>query len=158
MASYDRKFEVLFPSLDRLVRRPLTVADAGLVNPTGTSPVPLIDGEFVQINADEKYARATSTTQLAYACIEWRGAYEVQSSKKMSALAVGGYIADTIVFDTALTVLGAPVMIGTVNNAAVGSVNRAGLIAHTSTNLVIGYVIKLAASNGGLLRFQQTLV
>lgn len=158
MASYDRKFEVLFPSLDRLVRRPLVVANTGLVDPNGTSPVPLIDGEFVAIDTNEKYIRATDPTKLAYACIEWRGAYEVQSSKRMSALAVGGYIADTIVFDTGLTTLGAAVMIGTVNNTNVGSVNRTGLVAQTSTNLVIGYVVKLAASNGGLLRFQQTLV
>ncbi len=154
MADFDRQFEVVAPDLTMLYRKPLEAADTGLLDPTGTSPVPLIDGEFVQLNASYQWIRATDTTQLSYVCIEDRGDYGVQASRKLSALFIGGYEADTIVFDSALTTLGAPVMHGDVT---VGGATRRGLIAH-ATDLVVGYITRTAANNGGRLRFQQTLV
>ena len=155
MASYDRQFEVVAPDLSMLFRKPLEVADTGLLDPTSTSPVSLIDGEFVQINASYKWARASDLTQLSYVSIEDRGDFGVQASRKLSVLFIGGYEADTIVFDAGLTTLGAPVMHG---NVTIGGLTRRGLIAQTSTNLVIGYVTRTAATNGGRLRFHQTLV
>lgn len=155
MASYDRQFEVVAPDLSMLFRKPLEVADTALLDPTSTSPVSLIDGEFVQINASYKWARATDLTQLSYVTIEDRGDFGVQASRKLSTLFIGGYEADTIVFDAGLTTLGAPVMHG---NVTIGALTRRGLIAHTSTNLVIGYVTRTSATNGGRLRFHQTLV
>lgn len=158
MASYDRQFEVIMPSLDRLVRKPLEVADAGLLDPTGTSPVPLIDGELVQVNASYQWARGTTTTSPSHFTIEDRGDYGVQASKKLSAILAGGFEADTVVFDTAVTTLGAALMAGNVSNALSGSVTRRGLVAHTSTNVVIGYVMRPHASNNNKLRFLQVAV
>ena len=156
MANYNSKFEVIRPSLDSLIRAALPVTDAGLLNPLGTSPVPLLPGEFVEDAAGGKYARAdnTASTKLAYAVIEDQGDYGVQASGKLSALRGGTYEADTYLFAAGLTTLGAPVEVGVV---AVDGNNHSGLIANT-TGLVIGYVTKVAADNGGRLRFLQTLV
>ncbi len=157
MASYDRKFAIVRPTLDRLNRHPLEVSDTRLLDPLNTAVVPLIDGELVQINADYKYARATTATVPSYFVIEDRGDYGVQASRKLSALMGPSFLADTIVYDTALTTLGAAVGLGSVNNALSGSVARAGLVAAAS-NLVIGYITRVAANNGGLLQIIQTLV
>lgn len=159
MASYDRQFEIIRPTLDRVVRAAHPIADAALLDPTNASS--LIDGEFVQFNASYQLKRGDTPTQLSYAAIDDRGDTGVQAHKKLSIVQCGGYEANTLVFHTGLTTLGAPVMLGTVNNAATGSVNRAGLIAWVTAdpqNLIIGYVTRVASANGGRLRFQQTLV
>lgn len=159
MASYDRKFEIILPTLDRLSRMPLEVADLGLINPQSTSPVPLIDGELVFVDSTFKWARATDAAKPSFFVIEDRGDYGVQASRKMSAITSPGvgFWADTVVFDTALTTLGAQLMLGTVNNTLSGSVNRSGLVAHTGTNIKLGWVTRLAAVNGNRLRFISAL-
>jgi hypothetical protein len=157
MASFDRQFEVVRPSLDKLTRMSLEVADTRLLDPNETAVVPFIDGEFAQVDANYQWVRAADAARPSSAIIEWRGDYGVQAARKLSVLRCGGYEADTIVFDAALTTLGAGLGLGTVNNAAVGSVNRAGLIA-VGGNLIIGYVTRVAANNGGRLRFLQTQV
>ncbi len=153
MASYDRKFEVIAPTLDKLTRLPLEVETLGLLNPQGTNPVPLIDGELVALGATGKYIRATNASAPAFFSIEDRGDYGVQASRKLSAL-IGppGYIANTIVFDPANLVLGSPLMAGTVNTVATGSVVRRGLILDTGS-LRLGYVIKVPGINRNLLQF-----
>jgi hypothetical protein len=156
MASFDRKFEIILPTLDRLMRMPLEVSDLGLINPNGTSPVPLIDGELVFVDANFKWVRATDPTLPSFFIIEDRGDYGVQASRKMSAIVGPSFVADTIVFDTAIASLGQALDMGTVNNAAVGSVNRSGLVAHAGSNKILGYVMRLPASNGNRLRFIQT--
>jgi hypothetical protein len=157
MASYDRKFEVIKPDLSMLYRDSIEVADTAILNPESTSPPALIDGEMMQINASGQLIRAANVTQLCFAAMEDRGDYGVQASRKVSILRIGGYVANTAVFNAGLTTLGAPVMNGDVT---VGSLTRRGLVAWSTTpgDLIVGYVMKLAANNGGLLRFQQTLV
>jgi hypothetical protein len=158
MASFDRKFEIVYPTLDRLIRMPLEVGDLGLINPQSTVPVPLIDGELVFLNASGKYVRATDATAPAFFVLEDRGDYGVQASRKMSAV-VGptGFVANTIVFDAAIAALGQSLMLGTVNNAAVGSVNRAGLVPHAGANRRLGFVLRLPATNKNLLQFMSAL-
>jgi hypothetical protein len=158
MASYDRKFSVIQPGIDRLQRTPLEVADLGLVNPTGTSPVPLIDGELVTFDTSFKWARATDAAIPSFFVIEDRGDYGVQVSRKMSALTSPGmnFMADTIVYNTGLTTLGTKVMLGSVSNSLSGSVTRSGLIAFTA-GVCLGYVIRTPATNGGLLRIISAL-
>ena len=157
MASYDRKFEIIRPTLDRLMREPLEVSDARLVDPNNTAVVPLIDGELVQVTAEYKWNRASDNDVPSFFCIEDRGDYGVQASKRLTAIMGPSFVADTIVYDTALVTLGEDVMIGTVSNTLSGSVNRAGLVA-VSAGLVLGYVLRVAANNGGRLRIIQTLV
>lgn len=158
MASYDRKFEVIQPTLDRLVRKPLEVADLRLLDPTNVAVVPLIAGELVQLDSTYKWIRAATFTQPSFFSVEDRGDYGVQASRKLSAIMGGGaFECDTIVYNTGLTTVGAAVQGGVVNNSLSGGVNRAGLVA-SAGGVVLGYVTRVAALNNGLLRILQTLV
>lgn len=154
MASYDRTFEVVYPSLDRVQRVPLEVSDTRLLDPTNTAVVPLIDGEFVQITTAYKYARASSEDVPTFAVIEWRGDTGVQATRKLATVR-GAYEADTGVFDPTVTVLGTALKNGDVT---IGGATRRGLVAQGGSGLVLGYVTRTAATNGGRLRFIQTLV
>jgi hypothetical protein len=158
MASYDRQFDIVRPSMDRLIRAPLEANDPQLLNPQSTSPVPLIPGELVQINSSYKYIRAVNATEPSFFCIEDRGDYGVQASRKMSAIMGGTFEADTIVFDTALTTIGVAVKWGSVNNSLSGSVARAGLVAQGGTGIILAYITRVAATNGGRLRVLQMFV
>jgi hypothetical protein len=155
MASYDRKFEVIQPTLDRLSRKTLEVDDLQLLNPTYS--LALIPGELVQLSSVYKFKRATDAAVPSFFSIEDRGDYGPQAARKLSAIMGGSFEADTIVFSTALTSVGAAVQMGTVNNALSGSVNRAGLVA-SSGGIILGYVTKVASNNGGLIRVLQTFV
>lgn len=158
MASFDRKFEVIQPTLDRLIRKPLEVSDLRLLDPTNTVVVPLIPGELVQLDSTYKWIRAAAAAQPSFFSVEDRGDYGVQASRKLSAIMGGGaFECDTIVYNTGLTTVGAAVQFGVVNNSLSGSVNRAGLVA-SAGGLVLGYITRPAAVNGGLLRILQTLV
>jgi len=160
MASYDRKFEVIQPTLDRLVRKPLEVADTRLLDPTGANGavVPLIPGELVQIDSTYKWIRATNFSQPCFFTIEDRGDFITQATRKLSAIIGGGaFECDTIVYNTSITTIGAAVQGGVVNNSLSGNLNRAGLVP-SAGGLVIGYVTRAAANNNGLLRILQTLV
>ena len=157
MSSNDKKFEIVSPTdWSRLARPGMQVADKDLLNPMVASPkVPLMDGEFLSENSEYKLVRATDQLAPAYALIEWNGAYETQASGKVATLRGGTYEADTIVFDGASLVLHSPLMHGDVT---VGGLTRRGLLLRTASNLILGYVTKLPASNGGRLRFLQTAV
>lgn len=159
MSINDRKFEVVFPtSWDRLMRPAMDVADKDLLNPQVASPkVPLMDGEFMTENSEYKLVRATDFTPTipAYAWLEWRGDLGVQAAAKGAILKGGTYEADTIMFDPAGLALHSPLMVGAVT---VGGLVRSGLVLRTGANFIIGYVTKLAATNGGRTRFLQTAV
>lgn len=145
MASYDRQFEIVMPTFDRVMRMPVEVSDPLLVLPTSTSPLALIDGELLQFNATGKWARATDATKPSYFCLDERGDTNVQASKRLTAVVGPSMFIDTLVFDTALTTLGAELGQG---NVTVGGGTRSGLVA-ASTNFVLGYIVKTAAVNGG---------
>lgn len=159
MSTNDRRFEVVFPtSWDRLMRPAMDVADKDLLNPNVASPkVPLMDGEFLTENSEYKLVRATDYSPVipAYAYLEWRGDMGVQASGKGAILKGGTYEADTIVFDGTSLLHHSKLMVGAVT---VGGLVRSGLVLQTGSNFVVGYVTKLAASNGGRLRFIQTAV
>lgn len=153
----DKRFEIVMPTdWSRLSRPAMEVADKDLLNPLVASPkVPLMDGEFVSENSEYKLIRATDQAAPAYALIEWRGAHEVQAAGKVAILRGGTYEADTIVYDSTSLVLHSALMHG---DCTVGGLTRRGLLLRTGSNLILGYVTKLPATNGGRLRFIQTAV
>jgi hypothetical protein len=156
MANYDRKFEIVRPSLDKLTRASLELANPLLAGPTPASGVPFIPGELVTFDATYKLIRATVDTAPSYFVIDDRGDTGVQASRKLSVVMLGTFEADTIVFDTTLTTLFTPVKLGTVNNATIGGVNRSGLVDQAGSGIILGYITRVAASNGGRLRFHKT--
>lgn len=148
--SVDRKFEILRPSLDRLSRQPLEVANLGLINPSSTSPLCLVDGELVQIDATGKWIRATDADKPSHVVIDDRGDYGIQASRKLTAVVGGGhFIANTVLFNAALTTVGVAVKFGTVS---IEGQNRAALVAQAGSGLILGYVNKVASANGGKLQ------
>lgn len=151
--SVDRKFEVLRPTLDRLVRASLEIGNLALVNPLGITPVPLVDGELVQL-VGGKLVRATDGAKPAFFQIDDRGDIQNQASRKLSIICGGGaFWVNTPLFDAALTTEGAPVKVGSVT---IEGQARAGLVAQGGTGIILGYVMKPAALNGGLLQVYVT--
>ncbi len=151
--SVDRKFEVLRPTLDRLVRASIEVGQLGLLNPLGVSPVPLVDGELVQM-VGGKFVRATNAALPSFFSLEDRGDAGVQATRKLSAIVGGGsYWINTVLFDATLTTEGAPVKLGSVT---IEGIPRAALVAQGGTGLILGYVMKPASINGGRLQVMVT--
>lgn len=153
MADWDRQFEIHAPSdITQLHRKVRPVASNGLVAPGGTSPVPLIDGEFVTLNSDFKFTRPADGTVLSWAWMEDRGDYAIQGYKRGAALFLGNYEASTLVYDTDTYTLGQALEVGLHTEARFGGVARSALGAQ-STGITIARVIRLPAANGGKLRF-----
>ncbi len=149
MASYDRQFEILNPSLDRLIRRNYEVNVATLVDPSNAGC--LLDGELCQLS-NGKIIRATDPDKISFACLEERGDYGIQASKR-PALVMGQYIAQTIIFvSTGLSAFGVKMKMGSVT---LGGNVKSGLVLHDSTHTVVGYVMKPATAgvNGGRLEY-----
>jgi hypothetical protein len=148
--SVDRKFEVINPSsLDKLTRKSIEVGSLGLISPLGVTPVPLVDGELVQM-VQGKLVRATDATKPSFFALEDRGDLGVQVSRKLSIIAGGGnFWANTVLFDPTLTTEGVALKLGTVT---IEGVARAALIAQGGSGLILGYVAKPAAINSGKLQ------
>lgn len=154
--SVDRKFEVIRPTLDRLCRAPLEVANPAILNPMSTSPLAIVDGEFVSLDGAGKWVRTTTALLPAFAVIDERGDTGVQASRKLTALVSGGsYWANTVIYDATSLVAGSPLMWGSVT--VEGVAGRSGLVLRTGSNTILGYVLKLAATNAGKLQFISTL-
>jgi hypothetical protein len=155
MALYDRKFEILNPTLDRLIRRNWEVANPALLDPSNS--LCLIDGEFMQLDSSYKLIRSADAAKPSFALIEDRGDYGVQVHKR-PATVIGTYIAQTLVYATAIAAspFGTKLEVGTVNKASLGGVNRAGLVLQTA-GLVVGYIMKPASADGQPLEFISTL-
>lgn len=155
MALYDRKFEIVNPTLDRLIRRNFEIANPALLDPSQANS--LIDGEYMQLDSSYKLIRSADASKPSFAIIEDRGDYGVQVHKR-PAVVIGTYVAQTLVYATAIasSPFGTALEVGTVNKASLGGVNRAGLVART-TGLVVGYIMKPASADGQPLEYISTL-
>ena len=134
-------------------RRDFTVADKTLVNPT--NPNCIIDGEFVSLNLDYQLVRSVDSV-LGFAVFAEKGRFDVQAIGKLTVLYYKPYEADTRVFTAAGLTLGGPLAISDSVVMADG-ITRSGLIAAGGGTVVLGYVTRLPANNGGRLRFLKTL-
>jgi len=141
----------LVTDVQDLIRRDFTVADPTIINPTNSNP--LLDGEWVALNTSYQLVRA-GTGVLGFAVFAERGRFDVQAIGKTTVLFAKPYEADTRIFTAAGLALGAPLKI----SAAVtyDLQTRSGLVAH-DTGVIIGYVTRLPANNGGKLRFLKTI-
>lgn len=142
----------LVTEVQAVLRRDFTLADKTLANPTGTNP--LIDGEFVNLDANYHLIRGANGT-VGWAVFAERGRFDVQSIGKVPVLFAQSYEADTRVFTSAGLTLGGKLQISA--SVTVDGQTKSGL-ANYSSGEVIGYVTRLPANNGGRLRFLQTLV
>ena len=145
-------FRLVSP-VERIERRDLNLADRSLVVPSNANP--LLDGEWLEYDANKKAIRAGGDT-LAWAFWAERGRSDTQALGKAPVLYMGTYEADTLIFDGAALAHGDPLMI---DNVTIATLTKSGLKKHGGgSELIIGFVTRLPAVNGAKLRFMQTLV
>jgi hypothetical protein len=135
-------------------RQVFEVDDRTLLNPR--SATPLVMGEYLQFNSSFKLIRGDGTVP-AFAMFDEQGRSDIQAIGKVTVLLLGHYMADTYVFDNAAPpALGNKLMVDTVTNASKGLTNKSGLKIHAGGDLILGYVLRVASSNNGYLRFLHT--
>ena len=142
----------LVTDVQDILRRDFTVADKAFVNPT--NPNCYIDGEFLSLTLDYQLTRAADGV-LGFAVFAERGRFDVQAIGKLTVLFAKPYEADTRVFTAAGLALGGALTISDSVVMADG-ITRSGLVT-TGGGIVLGYVTRLPANNGGRLRFLKTL-
>lgn len=133
-------------------RRDFTLADTTLLNPTNANPLEM--GEFLMLDSAFKVIRADGST-ICYALFTEKGRSDTQAIGKVPVLKIGGYDAETLIYNaSSAPALGAELEVATVTYE---TLSKSGLQTK-SAGKVVGYVLRTAASNGGYLRFQQTMV
>lgn len=153
---------------------PVQRADFPLADPNLADPlnaVALVDGEWMSLDANYHIARASdvatpgdAATARSYPLWAERGRYDVQAmgQRKMPILWLGAWEFNTRVFDAsatvgsgaAITAVDQPLKVATIT---LGSRNYTGLVGHgggADTDIVVGYVTRLPANNGGRLRLR----
>ena len=148
----------LVSEFQTIQRRSFELADTDILKPIPPAPkVSLVDGEFLELSTGYKMARGTGAAAVpSFAYIAEQGRYETQAIGKGPLLFMGPYEADTLIMDpaqgTAIATVGQPVI---VNDITLGGLARRGLVGVVTpgTDLVVGWVTRLPANNGGYLRF-----
>lgn len=135
-------------------RRDFPVADQSLLNPLASNPI--VDGEWLEIDGNYMLARGSGSGILpVYPVFTERGRYDTQSIGKVDVLFGGMYEAETTVFSSGVNALGMEVKVGDVANWMGTGLTKRGLVpaAGTSGEIVVGFVTKVAPTNGKV-RFQ----
>lgn len=135
-------------------RRDIDVADADLLDPNSSSPLPLEQGEWVAADSDGKMDRITSSSRTAVQVWTQRGDYGAQALDKVSVLFIGEYEAETDMYDAAETyAIGEPL---TAKSVTIDAETRAGLTNDVTagTDFIVGYVTKTPGDDGKL-RFRK---
>jgi hypothetical protein len=139
-------------------RRPFELADPSVLDPTSVSPVPLVDGEWLEHDSAYRMARggsgAVGAPVPSFVFFAEQGRYETQAIQKGPFLYMGDYEADTLIMDATGVTLGMALV---VTDVTVSALVRRGLsrwpAVPAGTEKVMGYVTRLPANNNGYLRF-----
>jgi len=144
----------LVSEFQTLHRKSFPLADPTILRPA-TSANPLIMGEWLNLTSAYKMERGAGSLSVpSWPYYAEEGRYEVQTIDKGPFLWMGPFEADTLVFDgTLITAVGQPLFVGDVTYG--GIAGRKGLIgiAGPTTEVPIGFVTRLPASNNNWLRF-----
>lgn len=151
---------VLVTELQTLIRRDFYVADSTLLNPLlAGAPGPLLDGEWLELDANYKLARGTGAGKAAvYPLHTERGRYDTQALGKVNVLMLNEFEADTKICDPTSVVVGDALKIGDVTIGGVAG--KRGLVRATggvgaSGEVIVGYCTRLYAGQTKL-RFVRT--
>jgi len=150
-------------------RADFPLADGSLADPLNA--VALVDGEWMSVDSAYKIVRVTDVTTpgneaaaRSYPLWAERGRYDVQAmgDRKMPVLWLGAWEFNTRIFDAAaaigtgaaITAVDQPLKIATIT---IGSRNYTGIVGSDTTDagaIIVGYVTRLPAANGGKLRLR----
>lgn len=135
--------------LQTLIRRDFPLADPTLLLPLGSNP--LVDGEWLVLDASYKLARGTGegVSPLSYPVHTERGRSDTQAIGKANVLFLGMYEAETKIYDATGLVLGGEL---TVQDVTIGGLVKRGLKlgGAQAGRVVVGYVSKILT---GKVRF-----
>lgn len=135
-----------------LHRRSFELVDTDLLKPIPPgAKVPLVDGEYLELDTAYKMDRGTVDPAVvpSWVYAAEQGRYETQTIGKGPILYGGWFEADTLIMvGTGLSV-GDALEVSTIS---VGSYNRRGLQKLT-TGLMVGRVTRLPANNNNFLRY-----
>jgi hypothetical protein len=145
----------LVSAVQSLWSRDFEVNDPNYVVPGHTDAI--IMGEFVEINDAYKLIPGDGAGP-QFAVWAEEGRSDVQAIRQLPILFLGGYEADTLIFNTAAApALGAKLEV--VNTLSYNSRTVSGLQTHAGgAKEVVGFVTRRAANNNDYLRFLQVLV
>lgn len=124
-----------------IIRRDFPLASTALLNPNNANP--LVDGEWLELNTSYQLARASGEqTKLAWQVFAERGRYDTQAIGKAPILYIGGYEAETTIYDSTGLAVNDPLM---VTDVTIGGLTKRGLKKATGTgqHLVFAYVTRL---------------
>lgn len=141
----------LITELQTLTRRDFSLADPTILKPL--SALPLIEGEWLELDANYKLARGTGTSPASFPVHTERGRYDTQAIGKTNVLFAGQYEAETSVIEGAIGtfVVGYHVKLAAVTSGA--NTGRVGLKICTAGvpvtgDVVVGVVTKVNATTG----------
>ncbi len=144
---------VLVSALLASQRRDFDYGTAAELKPTNANP--LVDGEWLELNASYQLDRGTlnPSTAPAFPVFTEQGRYDTQAIGKVTTIYLGAFEADTKVITAGSIVAGDPL---TVNDVTFGGLTRRGLIEHTGSGIIVGYCTR-APNAQGVMRFIRTL-
>jgi hypothetical protein len=143
---------VLKSEFQTVHRRSFEMADPDILKPIpGGGKVPLVDGEWLQLNTSYQMERGTANPYLlpSYPYIAEQGRYETQAIGKGPILYGGFFEADTLIMDGTGLAVGDALEI---QDVAIATLTRRALIEFT-TGYIVGRVTRLPANNNNYLRF-----
>jgi hypothetical protein len=150
----DKDFKVTNPDWSRLTFHTYSVDDATMVDPQDATRV--IQGEWVELTADDKVIRCTDEEVLHFPMVDIPGQYDVQAVEGISVIKLGNFEVETTVYDTAtLNTLGQPFMIDSI--AFLPGPNNRGIptLWLASPDVLVGYVTK--APSSGVIKLQTVI-
>lgn len=130
-------------------RRDFEVNSPNYVDPEHADVI--LMGEYVELNGLYKLIRGTGGDYPQFPVFVEKGRSDIQAIRMLTVLFIGGFEADTLIFDTsAPPVLGAKLEV----DAAVDYNGKTVSGLKTwSAGYVAGYVTRIAANNNDYLRF-----
>jgi len=141
----------LITELAILTRRDFAVADPTILKPI--SALPLVEGEWLELDANYKLARGTGTSPASFPVHTERGRYDTQAIGKTNVLFAGQYEAETSIFEGAIGTFVVGYMVKLALVTAGANTGRVGLKICTAGvpvtgDVVVGVVTRATAASG----------
>lgn len=141
----------LITELQTLTRRDFALADPSLLKPLAT--LPLLEGEWMELDANYKLVRGTGTSPASFPVHTERGRYDTQAIGKANVLFAGQYEAETSVIEGVIGTFVVGYMIKLAAVTAGANTGRVGIKICTAgvpqtNDVVVGVVTKVNATTG----------